>query len=32
MSSSCENELDFVHMRPVLGGTHRNKKAMKFPN
>lgn len=33
MSYSCtENEKDFAHMRPLLGGTHRNKVAMKFPN
>lgn len=33
MSYSCEeNEKDFAHMQSVLGGAHRNKKALRFPN
>ena len=33
MSYSChENEKDFAHMQPLLGGAHRNKKVLKFPN
>jgi hypothetical protein len=32
MSFSCtENEKDFAYMRPLIGGTHRNKKALIFP-
>lgn len=33
MSAPCsENEQDFARMRPALGATHRNVKALKFPN
>jgi hypothetical protein len=33
LSYDCgENEKDAAYMRPTLGGTHRNQKALKFPN
>lgn len=33
MSYSCtENEKDYAHMQHLIGGTHGNKNAMKFPN
>jgi len=33
LSYSCsENEKDAEHMLPTLGGSHRNTKALKFPN
>jgi hypothetical protein len=33
MSYNCtDNEKDFAHMLPLIGGSHRNKNAMKFPS
>lgn len=33
MSYSCtENEKDYAHMRPLIGGLHRNQSALKFPH
>ena len=33
LSYDCgENEKDAEYMKPTLGGTHRNKKVLKFPN
>ena len=33
LSYDCgENEKDAAYMKPTLGGTHHNKKALKFPN
>jgi len=33
LSYDCgENEKDAAYMKPTLGGTHHNKKVLKFPN
>jgi hypothetical protein len=33
LSYDCgENERDAQYMKPTLGGAHRNKKVLKFPN